>query len=73
MQKFADIFKKTCFTAGTQIVVGANYNSEGTGVEYVTVNIEDIKVGDVFLGANGEISCLINKNRDSRLELANGW
>jgi intein/homing endonuclease len=57
--KFANIFKKTCFTAGTQIVVGANYNNEGSGVEYVTVNIEDIKVGDLVYSYDtitGEVS-----------------
>jgi hypothetical protein len=57
--KFANIFKKTCFTAGTQVVVGTEYNGEGTGVEYVTVNIEDIKVGDLVYSydtVTGEVS-----------------
>ena len=35
-----------CFTAGTQIVVGAEYDENDIFVQYVTVNIEDIKVGD---------------------------
>jgi hypothetical protein len=57
--KFANAFKRTCFTAGTQVVVGAEYNGEGNGVEYVTVNIEDIKVGDLvytYDTITGEVS-----------------
>ena len=37
---------KACFTEGTQIVVGAEYDENDVFVQYVTVNIEDIKVGD---------------------------
>jgi len=36
-----------CFTAGTQIVVGMEYDADGNFVSYVTVNIEDVKVGDL--------------------------
>ena len=36
-----------CFTEGTQIVVGTEYDDDGVFVQYVTVNIEDIKVGDL--------------------------
>ena len=36
-----------CFTAGTQIVVGAEYDANDVFVQYVTVNIEDIQVGDL--------------------------
>ena len=36
-----------CFTAGTQIVVGAEYDEHDVFVQYVTVNIEDIQVGDL--------------------------
>jgi hypothetical protein len=35
-----------CFTEGTQIVVGAEYDENDVFVQYVTQNIEDIKVGD---------------------------
>ena len=35
-----------CFTEGTQIVVDAIYDENDVFVQYVTVNIEDIKVGD---------------------------
>ena len=38
---------KNCFTEGTQIVVGAEYDENGVFIQYVTVNIEDIKVGDL--------------------------
>ena len=37
---------RACFTEGTQIVVGAEYDENDVFVQYVTVNIEDIKVGD---------------------------
>jgi len=46
---FAKTCKKgsdACFTAGTQIVVGAIYDENDVFVEYITVNIEDIRVGD---------------------------
>ena len=36
----------TCFTAGTQIVVGMEYDEDDNFVQYVTANIEDIQVGD---------------------------
>ena len=48
-----------CFTEGTQIVVGAEYDDAGVFVQYVTVNIEDIKVGDLVYSydtATGEVS-----------------
>ncbi|GHT15617.1 hypothetical protein FACS1894170_13150 [Planctomycetales bacterium] len=37
----------TCFTAGTQIVVGVIYNEEDCSVIYVTESIENIEVGDL--------------------------
>jgi hypothetical protein len=36
-----------CFTAGTQIIVGALFDENDIFVQYVTMNIEDIKVGDL--------------------------
>jgi len=48
-----------CFTAGTQVVVGAEYDEDGNFVSYVTANIEDIKVGDLVYSydtATGEVS-----------------
>ena len=51
--------KSMCFTAGTQIVVGAEYDADGNFVCYVTANIEDIKVGDLVYSydtATGEVS-----------------
>jgi len=36
-----------CFTAGTQIVVGAEYDENDVFVQYITKNIEDIEVGDL--------------------------
>ena len=36
-----------CFTEGTQIVVGMEYDEDGNFVCYVTANIEDIQVGDL--------------------------
>jgi len=36
-----------CFTAGTQIVVGVEFDEHDVFVQYVTKNIEDIKVGDL--------------------------
>jgi len=44
--------KTGCFTAGTQVVVGAEYDENGVFVQYVTVNIEDIKVGDLVYSYN---------------------
>ena len=35
-----------CFTAGTQVVVGAEFTDDDVFVQYITVNIEDIQVGD---------------------------
>ena len=43
---FAGSRTASCFTEGTQIVVGAEYDENDVFVQYVTVNIEDIKVGD---------------------------
>ena len=51
--------KQACFTEGTQIVVGAEYDDDGNFVSYVTVNIEDVKVGDLVYSydtATGEVS-----------------
>jgi hypothetical protein len=39
--------KEFCFTAGTQIVVGKEFDANDVFVQYVTVNIEDMKVGDL--------------------------
>ena len=36
----------TCFTEGTQVVVGVLYDDDDVFVQYVTVNIEDIQVCD---------------------------
>jgi len=41
----ANAFSK-CFTAGTQVIVGQELTEDGLFVQYVTVNIEDVKVGD---------------------------
>jgi len=41
-----------CFTAGTQIVVGMEYDANDNFVSYVTVNIEDVKVGDLVYSYN---------------------
>ena len=38
---------KACFTEGTQVVVGAEYTEDGVFVQYVTMNIEDVQVGDL--------------------------
>ena len=38
---------QSCFTEGTQIVVGVEYDENNVFVQYVTVNIEDIQVGDL--------------------------
>ena len=43
---FGDLGGSKCFTEGTQIVVGAIYDENDVFVQYVTVNIEDINVGD---------------------------
>jgi hypothetical protein len=58
VRKFADIFKKTCFTEGTQIVVGVTYDENDCSV-YITKNIEDIEVGDLVYSYDtitGEVS-----------------
>ena len=50
---------KFCFTEGTQIVVGMEYDVDGNFVSYVTTNIEDIQVGDLVYSYNtatGEVS-----------------
>ena len=44
--------KQACFTEGTQVVVGVEYDDDGNFVQYVTVNIEDIKVGDLVYSYN---------------------
>jgi len=36
-----------CFTAGTQVVVGVEFDEHDVFVQYVTKNIEDIQVGDL--------------------------
>jgi len=41
-----------CFTAGTQIVVGMEYDDDGNFVQYVTMNIENVKVGDLVYSYN---------------------
>jgi len=48
-----------CFTEGTQIVVGVEYDENDVFVQYITVNIEDIKVGDYVYSYDtltGEVS-----------------
>ena len=48
-----------CFTAGTQVVVGVEYDANDVFIQYVTVNIEDIKVGDLVYSYDtitGEVS-----------------
>ena len=48
-----------CFTEGTQVVVGMEYDPDGNFVQYVTVNIEDVQVGDLVYSydtATGEVS-----------------
>ena len=50
--------KMKCFTEGTQIVVGVEFDTDGVFVQYVTVNIEDIQVGDLVYSyetATGEV------------------
>ncbi|GHT12370.1 hypothetical protein FACS1894170_07120 [Planctomycetales bacterium] len=49
----------TCFTAGTQIVVGVIYNEEDCSTVYVTESIENIEVGDLVYSYDtltGEVS-----------------
>ena len=41
-----------CFTEGTQVVVGMEYDPDGVFVQYVTVSIEDVKVGDLVYSYN---------------------
>ena len=43
---------KFCFTEGTQIVVGMNYDEHGNFANYDTKNIEDIQVGDLVYSYN---------------------
>jgi len=48
-----------CFTEGTQIVVGVEYDKNDVFVQYITVNIENIKVGDYVYSYDtltGEVS-----------------
>jgi hypothetical protein len=48
-----------CFTAGTQVVVGMEYDENGNFVTYVTMNIEDVQVGALVYSydtATGEVS-----------------
>ena len=50
---------KFCFAEGTQIVVGMEYDEYENFVQYVTVNIEDIQIGDLVYSydtATGEVS-----------------
>ena len=61
-----------CFTEGTQVVVGAEYDENGVFVQYVTVNIEDVKVGDLVYSYNtltGEtelraVQSILHRNSD---------
>ena len=39
--------KMKCFTAGTQVVIGMEYDVDGNFVSYATMNIEDVNVGDL--------------------------
>jgi len=41
-----------CFTEGTQVVVGMEYDPDGNFVSYVTMNIENIQVGDLVYSYN---------------------
>jgi hypothetical protein len=55
----AGLANKSCFTEGTQIVVGAEYDENDVFVQYVTANIEDINVGDLVYSYDtitGEVS-----------------
>ena len=55
----ADNLKMKCFTAGTQVVVGMEYDADGNFMSYVTMNIEDVNVGDLVYSydtATGEVS-----------------
>ena len=48
-----------CFTAGTQVVVGAEFDANDIFVQYITVKIEDIQVGDLVYSYDtitGEVS-----------------
>ena len=42
----------TCFTEGTQVVVGMEYDEDGNFVSYVTMNIEDVRAGDLVYSYN---------------------
>ena len=48
----ANNLNMNCFTEGTQIVVGMEYDADGNFVCYVTANIEDIEVGDLVYSYN---------------------
>jgi hypothetical protein len=41
-----------CFVEGTQVVVGIEYDENDVFVQYITVNIEDIQVGDLVYSYN---------------------
>ena len=49
---FFELIGCGCFTEGTQIVVGAEYDENGNFASYVTTNIEDVKVGDYVYSYN---------------------
>jgi hypothetical protein len=56
---FVGVFGKSCFTEGTQVVVGMEYNEELNTTVYGTANIEDIQVGDLVYSYDtitGEVS-----------------
>jgi hypothetical protein len=58
-KKTKDKLPVGCFTEGTQIVVGAEYDDDGNFVCYVTMNIEDVQVGDLVYSydtVTGEVS-----------------
>ena len=44
--------KMKCFTAGTQVVIGMEYDADGNFVSYVTMNIEDVQAGDLVYSYN---------------------
>jgi hypothetical protein len=54
----ANTFSK-CFTTGTQVIAGQEFTEGGVFVQYVTMNIEDVQVGDLVYSydtTTGEIS-----------------
>ena len=48
----ANAVQGACFTEGTQIVVGMEFTDDGVFVQYVTMNIEDVRVGDLVYSYN---------------------